>query len=181
VFDALILTGGRARRLGGVDKASVMVGGLTLLERVTAAAAGAGAARVVVVGPEHGGGPVAAVAAGLVRVTAPAVVVLAADLPFLTPAAIDALRAALRTGAAVAVDGAGRDQTLCAAWRAPALRLALDAVGAPAGAAMRRLVAACPDVVRVPLAGDPPPWFDCDSADDLAQARRWAGAAPGPP
>ncbi len=176
-FDAIVLTGGQARRLGGVDKARALVGGRTLLDRVLAAVAAA--AHVAVVGPEQGGGPVAAIAAGLASVSAPDVVVLAADLPFVTAAAIDELRGALTTGVALPVDGAGRDQRLCAAWRADGLRYALAALGPPDNASVRSLIAAAPDVVRLKLRGDPPPWFDCDTPDDLAQAQRWADAAPG--
>lgn len=178
MFDGLILTGGRARRLGGVDKSAELIGGRTMLERVCDAVAAAGASQVVVIGPEHEGGPVAAIAAGLARITAPTVVVLAADLPFVTAAAVGQLRAALVAvaGASVAfpVDGDGRDQPLCAAWRADALRKALAAVGDPAGASMRSLISACPDIMRCRIDGDPPPWFDCDTPEDLAQARRWA-------
>jgi molybdopterin-guanine dinucleotide biosynthesis protein A len=79
-MDAIVLAGGRGARLGGVDKADLVVGGQTLLERALAATAGAN--RTVVVGPrrptsrpvtwarEHppGGGPVAALAAGLEHV-----------------------------------------------------------------------------------------------------------------
>ena len=171
-FDAIVLTGGQSRRLGGVDKATTRVGGRTLLERVTAAVASA--AHVVVVGAEVGGGPVAAIAAGLASATAPDIVVIAADLPFLTAAAVGQLRGALTTGVALAVDDGGEDQRLCAAWRAEGLRYALAAIGDATDASVRRLIAAAPDVVRLHLTGDPPPWFDCDMPDDLARAQRWA-------
>jgi molybdopterin-guanine dinucleotide biosynthesis protein A len=76
-FDAVVLAGGRAERLGGADKAALEVGGTTLLERALAAVSGA--RRVVVVGDERPtsrpvlwtrehpayGGPVAAAYAGL--------------------------------------------------------------------------------------------------------------------
>lgn len=72
----IVLAGGRGRRLGGVDKAALVIGHRTLLAQALAAAAGA---RVVVVGPvappaagvlvtmedPPGGGPAAGVAAGL--------------------------------------------------------------------------------------------------------------------
>lgn len=105
-YDVVVLAGGEARRLGGADKPGLVVGGRTLLERVVAAVPGAG--RVVVVGPERdlpgvvftredppGGGPVPALRAGLREVTAPRVVLLAADLPFLTPAHIATLLSAM--------------------------------------------------------------------------------------
>lgn len=76
-YDAVILAGGRGSRLGGIDKAQLMLAGSPLIERPLAAAAGAG--RVVVVGPDAlarpglllaredppGGGPAAGTAAGL--------------------------------------------------------------------------------------------------------------------
>lgn len=73
----MVLAGGRARRLGGFDKPGLRVGGVTLLDGVLAACAGA--APIVVVGPRRAtrtavrwareeppqGGPLAALAAGL--------------------------------------------------------------------------------------------------------------------
>ncbi|KAB8195526.1 NTP transferase domain-containing protein [Nonomuraea phyllanthi] len=104
-FDAVILAGGRARRLGGADKPGLTVGGRSLVEHVVAAVAGA--RTTVVVGPEReipgvvfvredppGGGPVPALTAGLEQVTAPWVVLLAGDLPFMMPGHVKALLAA---------------------------------------------------------------------------------------
>lgn len=185
-FDAIVLTGGQARRLGGVDKASLDVGGRTLLDRVQAALSGGGAAaaQVIVVGSEQGGGPVAAIAAGLQGVTAAQVVVLPADLPFVTPAAVAELRGALRltpgADVAIPVDARGRDQVLCAAWRTDVLRHALAALGDPDGVPVRSLLEAVAGVARLPTPQDPQessepsPWFDCDTEEDLARARRWA-------
>jgi molybdopterin-guanine dinucleotide biosynthesis protein A len=181
VYDAIVLAGGTARRLGGVAKPQLAVGGITLLDRAVAAVSGA--RRVVVVGPQQpvaspvawcreippGGGPVAAIAAGLLRVSAPTVVVLAADLPWIAPAVPALLAAVPAAGAAVLVDPAGRVNHLAAAWRRPALAAALGALGEPAGAAVRSLVAIA-DHVLVP---DPDGWGrDCDTWDDLADARR---------
>ena len=50
-FDAVVLAGGGARRLGGVDKMALVVDGSTLLERVLQAVRDAG--RRVVVGPRR--------------------------------------------------------------------------------------------------------------------------------
>ncbi|MFD5771575.1 molybdenum cofactor guanylyltransferase, partial [Streptomyces sp. NPDC127049] len=75
-YDAVVLAGGAARRLGGVDKPGLRVGGRALLDRVLAACAGA--RLTVVVGDPRptvrpvrwtrerpaGTGPVAALAAG---------------------------------------------------------------------------------------------------------------------
>ncbi|MBF9068237.1 molybdenum cofactor guanylyltransferase [Streptacidiphilus sp. NEAU-YB345] len=107
LFDAVVLAGGAARRLGGEDKPGLVVGGASLLDRVLAACAAA--QRTVVVGPERptarpvrwtretppGGGPVAGLAAGMESVTAEVVVLLAADLPFLDAPTVHALVAAL--------------------------------------------------------------------------------------
>jgi molybdopterin-guanine dinucleotide biosynthesis protein A len=190
-YDAVVLTGGRSSRLGGVHKPELRIGGRTMAARVLAAVRDAD--RTIVVGSAvrdvpvdlvtreepPGGGPVAALAAGLVGVRAPMVAVLAADLPFLDAATVRLLREKLaaQPAAAVAlpVDAEGRDQVLCAVWRTVALRAALAEVGGPAGVALRAVVAAAPgSVARVVGDGDGlPPWFDCDTPRDLATAREW--------
>lgn len=193
-MDAVLLTGGRATRLGGVDKPSLGVGGVPMVERALRAATEAGApGRVVVVGPDPGlagvaavtredppgSGPVAAVAAALPLLSASDVALLATDLPFVTPAAVGALRLALAAAppaaaAAMAVDGDGRDQPLLAVWRTPALRAAVASLGPPQGLPLKALTAAAPGpVLRVARldADQAAPWFDCDTPDDLARAR----------
>ena len=185
-WDAVVLTGGGARRLDGVAKHLLLVGGRTVLARVMDATADA--SRVIVVGPPDatpgvdvfvreqppGGGPVAALAAGLAEVRADQVVVLAGDLPFLTAPALAQLRAAGdRTRVAMAVDDEGRDQYLLAVWPVAHLRAALPATDAAAGRSLRSLYGTRP-VERLTLAGHPPPWWDCDTPAELAQARRWA-------
>ncbi|MBI0383311.1 molybdenum cofactor guanylyltransferase, partial [Streptomyces albiflaviniger] len=134
-YDAVILAGGAARRLGGVDKPALRVGGRALLDRVLDACRGAG--RTVVVGPRRptarpvrwareepsGGGPVAAVDAGIRQTTAPVVLVLSADLPFLTHETVETLLTGLQGAeGAVLIDPDGREQPLVAAYRAEPLR-----------------------------------------------------------
>jgi molybdopterin-guanine dinucleotide biosynthesis protein A len=180
VYDALVLAGGAGSRLGGVAKPQLAIGGRTLLDRVVGAVADA--QRVVVVGPEQpvgrpvvfcreeppGAGPVAAIAAGVPHASADVVVVLAADLPWIAPAIPLLLAAAPPAGAAFLVDAAGRLNYLASAWRRTALVRALAALGPPAGAAMRSLAGAV-EQVAVPDQGG---WGrDCDTWDDLAQAR----------
>lgn len=110
-YDAVVLAGGGARRLGGADKPGVRVGGRALLDRVLAACADA-AVTVVVAGRRPtlrpvrwtredppGSGPVAALDAGLRQVTADTVLVLSADLPFLDEGTVRGLLAGLETGA----------------------------------------------------------------------------------
>jgi molybdopterin-guanine dinucleotide biosynthesis protein A len=215
MFDAIVLAGGAATRLGGADKPAIEVGGDTLLDRTLAAVSAA--RRVVVVGPPRpvpagvragrlmsgavragrlmsgavragrliwcreqppGGGPVAAIAAGFGRTTADAVVVLAADLPWIAPAVPRLLAALGDADVAVLVDASGRRSYLAAAWRRTALRAALAATGGPAGVAARRLF----DGVEVIEVLDSAGWAeDCDTWSDVERARRRAdreGTAP---
>ncbi|GGX44582.1 NTP transferase domain-containing protein [Streptomyces chartreusis] len=184
--DAVVLAGGAARRLGGVDKPAVSVGGRPLLDRVLAACADA-RTTVVVADPRPtarpvtwaredppGGGPLAALDAGIRHTTAESVLVLSADLPFLDEDTVRRLLAALRTGGAdgaLLTDADGRDQHLVAAYRASALRRELAALAREhdglSGLPLRRLTGAL-DLTRVP---DPVASFDCDTWDDIATAR----------
>ncbi|MFD5336324.1 NTP transferase domain-containing protein [Streptomyces hawaiiensis] len=185
-YDAVVLAGGAARRLGGTDKPGVRVGGRALLDRVLAACGGA-LRTVVVAAPRPtarpvtwaredppGGGPLAALDAGLRHTTAEHVVVLSADLPFLQEPTVGRLLHALRTSGCDGVlltDPDGRDQPLVAAYRTPRLReeLALLAGrhGALTGLPLRRLTAEL-NLTRI---SDPVASFDCDTWDDIATAR----------
>lgn len=196
-FDAVVLAGGAGRRLGGPGKPGLRVGGKSLLDRVVRACAGA--ERIVVVGPRQpvavpvewareepaGGGPVAALGAGLTAVRAPQLLVLAADLPLLSPERVAPLLVALAVAdVAVAVDDEHRDQLLLAAWRTEALRAAMPPL--PAGARVRDLLAHPTRVARLQLAAGAPVWHDCDTPADLVVAERllaadpeWDAGAPG--
>ncbi|WNM42009.1 molybdenum cofactor guanylyltransferase [Micromonospora halotolerans] len=194
-YAAVVLSGGAARRMGGVDKPARPVGGRPMLHRVLAAVADAG--ERIVVGPAGpvpegvrvtreeppGGGPVAGTAAGLALLDpgTSTVALLAADLPLLTPAAVAELRSALdgsAAGVACYVDDGGRRQQLCAVWRVSALRAALDRLAAQRGgtvdgAPVRGLLAGT-TVREVSWSGSgPPPWFDCDTDEDVRRAEEW--------
>lgn len=137
---AIVLAGGQGSRMGGIDKPALSLDGATLLERVVAAARSAHCDPVVVVGREVGGGPVAALAAGLSGLRASEVIVLAGDLA--RPERVIPLLAATVAGdAAVLIDPGGREQWLAARYRVGALRSAIDGLaGGPAGASFRAVV-----------------------------------------
>jgi molybdenum cofactor guanylyltransferase len=194
-FAAIVLAGGAGRRLGGTAKPALPVAGHSMLDRVLRAVAGA--APVVVVGrapvdlpagvrttleDPPGSGPVAATAAGMALLPhdVDRVALVAADLPFLTPPALARLGHQLDTSTvdgALYVDGDGRRQLLCGLWRTAPLRMALERLTAErglAGASMRALLAEL-DVREVAWTEPgPPPWFDCDTDEDLRQAEEWA-------
>ncbi|MEL5954193.1 NTP transferase domain-containing protein [Streptomyces sp. CLV115] len=186
-YDAIVLAGGAAKRLGGADKPGIRVGGRALLDRVLTACADA--STTVVVGGRRttvrpviwtyeeprGGGPLAALDAGVRRTTAQRVLVLSADLPFLGTGTVAALLAAAGEGrrdGAVCTDREGRDQPLVAVYRAEPLRreLALLATehGGLSGLPLRLLTHEL-DLARV--AADPLASFDCDTWEDIASAR----------
>ncbi|WP_426403885.1 NTP transferase domain-containing protein [Streptomyces sp. R-07] len=187
-YDAVVLAGGAARRLGGSDKPAVRIGGRTLLDRVLAACPDAGLT-VVVADPRPtarpvrwtredppGGGPLAALGAGVRETGADVLLVLSADLPFLDGATVrrllDALDAASGAEAALLTDAEGRDQPLVAAYRrTPLLRelaLIADRRGTLADGPLRLLTAGL-GLTRV--AADPLASFDCDTWEDIATAR----------
>jgi molybdopterin-guanine dinucleotide biosynthesis protein A len=172
-YDAVVLAGGEARRLGGQDKPGALVGGRSLIARVASAVPDA--ARLIVVGPERpdlppalfvrehppGSGPIPALRAGLAEVRSPRLVLLAADLPFLRYEQVTML---LDAADAVLVDPTGREQWLTGAWHTDRLR---DALAGYSGASLRGLLVPL-NPARVPVADD---WFDCDTPADLERAR----------
>ncbi|HEY2487986.1 MAG TPA: NTP transferase domain-containing protein [Streptosporangiaceae bacterium] len=201
--DAVVLAGGRASRLGGADKPALVVGERSLLASVTAAAAAAGARVVVVVGPPRpglvltagrlrvvredppGSGPVPALRRGLAEVSAPWVLVLAADLPFIRAGHLTSLLAAAAgarpAAGAVLADDSGRPQWLAGCWPTAALRAASSGYR---GGSLRGLLGPLSPVILGPSPGQPgpPAWLDCDTEDDVRRARAWSGdpAGPGP-
>lgn len=181
-FAAVVLAGGRAVRMGGADKASLEVGGSSLLEHVLAALADVD--DVVVVGDPVptgrpvtftredpvGGGPAAGLLAGLRGLVRPPtwVLVLAVDLPLLTGDTVQRLTAAVRDDGAVLVDHGGRLQYLCAVYSVAALDRVRPSYEEEHGLAMRTLVAQM-RLAEVPAVGEEA--RDLDTWEDLAAAR----------
>jgi len=183
---ALFTCGSTSRRLGGRDKTREPLGASTVLDHLLAALPSGWP--VLCVGEERptcrpvgwareeppGGGPVAALAAGLRRVTTQACVVVAGDMPFAGPAAAD-LAAALEDSpdvdAVVGSDGTGRSQPLLAAYRTEALLAALPED--PAGA---RLMAVLDRLRTTTLELPAPRTLDVDTPEALARARHIVGA-----
>lgn len=179
-FGAVVLAGGRARRLGGVDKAATRVAGRPLLERTLAAVDAADP--VVVVGPPRattrevvwtceeppGGGPLAGLAEGLRRLpeTVELVAVLAVDHPYLGPATLSRLTEAVVaepvSAGAVLTDAEGAPQWLVGVWRAEALRGGMPAQ--VCGGSIRSLVEPL-EPVLVP--GTAAETSDVDTPEDL--------------
>jgi len=111
-----ILAGGRARRLGGADKASLIVGGARIIDRQLAAlTAVAGDVRIVgdperyaglgvrvIADAVAGAGPLGGLYSALLDAAHDRVIVLACDLPFVTAALLE--RLVLESGTGEEID-----------------------------------------------------------------------------
>lgn len=158
-LDAVVLAGGRGRRLGGIDKAAIELRGRRLVDRAVDAARDAGAARIFVVGPEHTaspgvhtvredppyGGPLAALAAALPLLQSEWVLLLACDLEH--PDRICVMlssedRTEGATDGIVLRDSGGRAQWLAGLYRTEALRRGIEAEHVVTANAPLRLVLA---------------------------------------
>ncbi|MGO4590978.1 NTP transferase domain-containing protein [Paenarthrobacter sp. 2TAF44] len=165
-FNAVILAGGRATRLGGVPKPGLMFDGASLLSHALQAARGASA--VVVVGPDTsriGGvlpdgvlsareepafaGPAAAIAAGLAAFhhngePAPWTLVLACDMPHAARGIEplwEGLRAHPEVEGAMAVSADGRQQPLLGIYSTRALEREVAAASGLTNSSVFRLLA----------------------------------------
>jgi len=177
-WDAIVLAGGKAERLGGTAKADLVIGASTLLERTVAAVRGA--ERIVIAGeavmdgcitapePEPFGGPVAGIAAALPDTAAERVLILACDHPFVKRAVALLTEAEPGRDGVVAVDSSGRQQNLLACLNRASLAATLDALDSPVGVSMRQLLAAL-EVREIVV--DDRAAFDVDTWDDVARGR----------
>lgn len=200
IIDAIVLAGGRARRLDGVDKPGLMIGGLSLLDRALEAARRASAHMTVVVGPVPPvagvlttvedppfGGPVAGIAAGLDLLrsgSAPWVLLMACDVP--RAADLVPMLLARLSQAGPDVDGVhmidrdGRGQWLLGIYRRAALDSARERLGEVRGASVGALLGG---LALVSVADEEGFGADVDTWEDVARARSSAeseGARPGP-
>ncbi|MHC5796226.1 NTP transferase domain-containing protein [Lacisediminihabitans sp. FW035] len=183
IFDAIVLAGGRASRLGGTPKAELVVAGRSLLSRALDATAGA--RRVVVVGtpavvppgvivtrevPAYGG-PAAAIAAGLgaLESGSPAdfVLVLACDMPDCAAAVAELLaRATDGVHGVVAIDSESHRQPLLGLYRSAPLTAALRDFGtAVEGLSVRALLS---DLELAEIAVPASSTEDIDTWEDAA-------------
>lgn len=177
---AIVLSGGRGRRLGHVAKGSVAISGQTLLARALKAVDGVPA---VVVGDDHVpdgiartredppfSGPAAAIAAGLSYVTATHVLVVAVDLAFVDAAVPRLMAASDDTDGVVAVDTDGRRQYLLSRIRRQRLQRALERQESWAGRSVRELYAS---LSLTPVELPAKAVLDLDTWDDVEKARNW--------
>lgn len=185
-FDAVVLAGGRGRRLGGVDKAGLRLHGERLVDRTVGAARNAGARRVIVVGPESAGsprtivvredppftGPLAALAAALPRVDADLLLLLTCDL--VRPARVCDLLRSKPPGpgvdGTVLRDADGRAQWLAGLYRVTALRAGILRFDSATDHAPLRAIL---NPARLAWIDAPPDTTaDIDAPADLARAQQ---------
>lgn len=162
---ALILAGGQASRLGGVDKRELVIDGRTIFERqvevlaprvaeilVSSPRAIAGYRTVVDAAP--GLGPLAGIEAGLAAATTEWVLVVAGDMPYLTGAVLDLLLAPITTARdAIGIRIGGLPEPLlCVLRRTVALPIVARRLAAGQRKASRLLTDGDLDVTWLPEA-----------------------------
>lgn len=180
-----MLAGGTGRRLGGVDKASLSLEGVTLLDAligdlgpdvpIVVAGDEQPTSRPVVFRREepHGGGPAAGIAAAVALVRTPLVGVVAVDMPWAASVLHDALHLLRKhdtVEAAIPVDESGHHQYLCMAWRTDALQRIVMELGEMHDRPVKDLVHRA-QVIELSLPADEPRLHDIDTPDDLRRAR----------
>lgn len=195
---AAIIAGGPARRLGGVAKPLLEVGGQAVADRqlavlrplfarvfVVANDPAPWAGRGVEVAADRvvGAGPLAGLAAALAAAGgAAAVVCVAGDLPFLSPALLAALRDRAPEARALAPRRAGRAEPLCARY-ATDLRILVEARLQTGRFALHELLEATDtawldDAGLAPLDPEGLSFVNLNTPDDLRRAEELARRAP---
>jgi molybdopterin-guanine dinucleotide biosynthesis protein A len=136
---ALILAGGKATRMGGVDKRELVIAGRTIFERQVEALAPCVAEIIVssprpiagyrsVRDPVAGAGPLAGIAAGLAAADTPWLFVIAGDMPYVHRAFVELVLSRADDGCdAVGIRIGGLAQPLCTMLRTTAWRAVVGA------------------------------------------------------
>lgn len=136
---ALILAGGKATRLGGIDKTQILVDGRTIFERQVEALAPCVAEIIVssrtalagfrnVIDTVADAGPLAGIAAGLAAATTPWLFVLAGDMPYVHRAFIETMLSCADAECdAVGIRIGALPEPLCTVMRTAAWRPIVDA------------------------------------------------------
>jgi molybdopterin-guanine dinucleotide biosynthesis protein A len=191
---AAILAGGRGRRLGGLDKGALVVGGRAIVERQMAIVSQV-ASRVAIVAGDAarfahlgvpviadevaGAGPLGGIAAALAWSDQPHCLIVACDMPFLSAAFLEHLL--MRVGdadVALARTADGRDHPLCAVYA----RTLLPIVRARVQAGRLEVTSLVQEVRAVVIGPEELAPFDpghvmlsnVNTPQDLAQACAWA-------
>jgi molybdopterin-guanine dinucleotide biosynthesis protein A len=179
----MILTGGASSRFGS-DKSQALLGSNSLIENLLAGLPSE--IEIVIVGPQmqstsrpvqyarespSGGGPVAAIHAGLDLIHSEFVAIIATDMPF-AHRILNVLIANLpeNEDATIPLDSQGVRQTLCSLYRTESVRRAIAELGVTHGQSMRNLTHLLsvrelqlePSLQRILL--------DIDTPSDLEQA-----------
>ena len=172
-MNAIVLTGGTSKRFGS-DKSKATIAGKTLLEVLTS-----NLADLIIVGPHSkvkakyvreeplGGGPVAAIGAGLKEVDSELVAIFATDMPF-APRILNQLERALVNDAALPLDCNGIAQPLAGLYRSEPLRKAIASFESLENKSVKELISKL-KVDQVPLV-ETELLLDIDTQADLAKA-----------
>jgi molybdopterin-guanine dinucleotide biosynthesis protein A len=188
MWSAAILAGGRARRLGGLEKGALVVDGMSVIDRQLAVLRGRARSIVLVgfrgPGPapcpvvddlRPGTGPLGALVTALASATTDRVFVLAGDMPFITAPFVEYLATLAHAARAVVPVSAGRWHPLCAMYARDAvaeLSAALDAGERTVAAAVERLLPRLvTDEDLAPFDGEGRLLANLNTPDDLA---RWS-------
>jgi len=135
---ALILAGGRAMRLGGIDKHALVVDGLSIFDRqcnvllprvadIIVSAQSSIPGHKTVADRVAGAGPLAGIAAGVAEARTPWLLVIAGDMPYISAGLIDRLLALATDGVdAVGIRIGGLPEPLVCALRVAAVRPHLE-------------------------------------------------------
>ncbi|MCT1564297.1 molybdenum cofactor guanylyltransferase [Corynebacterium glucuronolyticum] len=174
-ISAMVLAGGRATRMGGIDKACAVADGERLIDIVLRSLGPA--PRIVVSSRQPEGlpadvqlvaenppfaGPIAAIARGSEEIATPFVFITTVDAPFASRLLPRLARVIGDHSAAVVRSSDGFLEPLIALWRTVDLRVAIAETGTEGAA--KRLYSAAPSFIEVPGDGSE---RDYDTLEEL--------------